>query len=89
MHLLSQLLFCIQNNTRRSSATLTHQNDAADKHYELAMHAGVLHRIRQVSMLYMDLTSLLVSSEVSLGQVGEVPWPVQEGHSLNWGKEKY
>jgi len=32
---------------------------------------------------YMDLKNLLVCSEVSLGRVGEVPWPVQEGHSLN------
>ena len=32
---------------RSSSAALTHQNDAADKHYELAIHAMVLQRIRQ------------------------------------------
>ena len=30
-----------------SSAALTHQNDAADEHFELAMHAMVLQRIRQ------------------------------------------
>jgi len=36
-----------------------------------------------VQLQYMDLKSLLVCSEVSLGRMGKVPWPVQEGHSLN------
>jgi len=45
MHLLSQLLLHIQNNTKKSSAAaLTHQNDAADKHLSL----WCMQRIRQL-----------------------------------------
>jgi len=44
---------------RSSSAALTHQNDAADKHFELAMHAMVLQMIRQKEAAKSHTRSIL------------------------------
>jgi len=53
MHLLSQLLLCIQNNTKRSSAAaLTHQNDAVDKAFRLEV--GLCSQVFQMPTVLQD-----------------------------------